>query len=65
VFVADLLRIHPMWVMEEYAIIFFKEGCLRPMIPPISAFIDAIKIIIVFFIFGKIVYSRMKSGPIF
>jgi len=54
-----------MWVMEEYAIIFFKEGCLRPMIPPISAFIDAIKIIIVFFIFGKIVYSRMKSGPIF
>jgi len=42
VFVDDALSIQPMWVIDEYDIIFFSDVCLSPIIPPIRAFSDEV-----------------------
>jgi len=40
-FIAIRLIIHPMWVMEEYAIIVRRWDWFMPSIPPITAFSPA------------------------
>jgi len=62
----DLLSIHLMCVIDEYAMIFFIDDCVSPIIPPIIAFIDTtVGIINGAFIIGKIMYKRINNGAIF
>ena len=44
-FINNILVIHPMWVIDEYAIIFRRCDWFIPIIPPSRVFSEAINII--------------------
>lgn len=54
-----------MWVIDEYAMIFFSDSCLNPMMPPTKAFIDEIVVINIFLFIIVVIYKMIKSGAIF
>lgn len=59
------LSIHPMWVMEEYAMIDLIFLWLIPIIPPISAFMGAKTSIILCEHPDSIMNDKMLNGPSF